>query len=149
MPSLQVVYAAATKCIRYTVHRSDDGPPPTLALRPGEALLVLDPADLTLKDGKPAQSFIDLVASKIGAPTASTRCVEIDPDGRVVNVYAADPDIDTPLSKVPGHTLERHERAVVGDVKIDGAILCAADEVVPVTAEESSIVAAKAAEEIR
>jgi hypothetical protein len=57
------------------------------------------------------------VAAKIGKPAHSGRCVEVDDKGFVVAAYFADPLIDVPI-RGEKNTIEPHERADVGDVKV-------------------------------
>jgi hypothetical protein len=56
---------------------------------------------------------VALLASLIGAPTKSTRCVETDSNGIVQKVYHADPAIDTPFTA--GNLLLRSQQANVSD----------------------------------
>lgn len=105
-----VVYAEGSKQIRRIIVSDVEVSP---ALVPGEA--ALDVPFKTYSEADHGQ-FAAYVESQIGAPTKDVRCVEVDLSGKVVAVYAADPDLDRPVLD-QRHTLELHKDADIGDVK--------------------------------
>lgn len=90
---------------------SDKNRPP--AMVDGESSLEIPFDEYSPMNAADVHQYVE---DAIGPPTKETRCVEVDESGKVVAVYAADPDIDKPLfgSK---NTIELHMDAVVNDTK--------------------------------
>lgn len=112
-----VVYAAGSKLVR-RVYVSDTKKEisDVVRLAPGENALAVPFEQYTKLN---ATQIAAWVADQVGPPEHDGRCVEVDGDGKVVAVLAADPALDKPI-KDKNNTLEVHGWAEVGDQKLNG-----------------------------
>lgn len=94
-----IVYSAKGLILRRVIQPDFDSQLDDPAwVQPGETMLRIPIADEVLTRGL---SWEGIVEAKIGQALNSPRCAVVDPQGTVVNVICADPDLDS----VPGHTL--------------------------------------------
>lgn len=105
-----VVYAIGSRQIRRVIVSDADVEP---AMVDGEAALTVPFKEYVLLNADEVRQYVE---AQIGPPIKDTRCVEVDRSGKVVAVYAADPDIDRPVFDAR-NTLELHKDAAVGEVK--------------------------------
>lgn len=110
-----IVCSARTKVPRRIIHPDDDAEiaDPTQHAGPGEVVHVID------KKHARADTIRSVVASLHGVNEAeipSGRCAVIGPDGVVVHVIMADPELDTH----PDGRLVESDEASIGD-RWDGA----------------------------
>lgn len=112
MARVFVIYGEQSKQIRQVVLATKEV---HFEIIKGEAYVETPLEEYAVADGGKLRQWLN---QKIGAPANSGRCIEVDKNGTVVNVYIADPLLDKPLN--PANTMEYHETATIGDAKVKG-----------------------------